>query len=125
MDDEFGGAAGPNEPASLKAELWSDEDSSGEEPEDEEFGALHAAGAGAKDAQICIAHSASLYACQPGVVSFWRGVARPAPCWQACQRPRGTCMTQSSRHDLPGASCRASPFLAMRQGCWISCMVPA
>ena len=54
MDDEFGGggaAAGLDEPASLKAELWSDEDSSGQEPEVEEFGALHAAGAGAKGAR--------------------------------------------------------------------------
>lgn len=54
LDDEFSGgaaAAGLDEPASLKAELWSDEDSSGQEPEDEEFGALHAAGAGAKGAQ--------------------------------------------------------------------------
>ena len=53
MDDEFdsgAAAAGLDEPASLKAELWSDEDSSGQEPEDEEFGALHAAGAGAKGA---------------------------------------------------------------------------
>lgn len=45
MDDEFQDAvAGLDEPASLKAEMWSDEDSSGEEPEAEEFGALHAAG---------------------------------------------------------------------------------
>ncbi len=47
MDDEFEAAdavAGLDEPASLKAEMWSDEDSSGEEPEAEEFGALHAAG---------------------------------------------------------------------------------
>jgi hypothetical protein len=44
LDDEYGAdggvAAGLDAPASLKAELWSDEESSGEEPEDEEFGAL-------------------------------------------------------------------------------------
>ncbi len=55
LDDEYGAdggaAAGLDAPASLKAELWSDEESSGEEPEDEEFGALEptrgASGAGA------------------------------------------------------------------------------
>jgi len=55
LDDEYGAdggaAAGLDAPTSLKAELWSDEESSGEEPEDEEFGALaparggHGAGA--------------------------------------------------------------------------------
>ena len=68
MDDEFGGggaAAGLDEPASLKAELWSDEDSSGQEPEDEEFGALHAAGAGTKGARSPCTLSCTAAALQP------------------------------------------------------------